>query len=102
MYLKDLNLLLRGSATQNRLIFQLCFIMPKIKLYIWVVLSEYKKQVVYYHKKRVFYYKKQKNKKQPKILFFFVFLVFYIFFMYKAMFWVVFYILYGWLHENNS
>ena len=22
--------------------------------------------------------------------------------MYKAMFWVIFYILYGWLHENNS
>ena len=30
-------LLLRGSATQNRLIFQLCFIMPKIKLYVCTV-----------------------------------------------------------------
>ena len=31
---------LRGSATQNRLIFQLCFIMPKIKLYVCRILCE--------------------------------------------------------------
>ena len=45
---------------------------------LWLVLSEYKKQV-FYHKKRVFYYKKQKNKKQSKILFF-SFFWFFIFF----------------------
>ena len=31
---------LRGSATQNRLIFQLCFIMPKINLYVCRILCE--------------------------------------------------------------
>ena len=31
---------LRGSATQNRLIFQLCFIIPKIKLYVCRILCE--------------------------------------------------------------
>ena len=31
---------LRGSATQNRLIFQLCFIMPKLKLYVCRILCE--------------------------------------------------------------
>ena len=29
-----------GSATQNRLIFQLCFIMPEIKLYVCRILCE--------------------------------------------------------------
>ena len=29
-----------GSATQNRLIFQVCFIMPKIKLYVCRILCE--------------------------------------------------------------
>ena len=57
---------------------------------LWLVLSEYKKQVV-------FYYKKQKT--IQNLVFFVFFFIF--FFMYKAMFWVVFYILYGWLHENN-
>ena len=47
---------------------------------LYLVLSEYKKQVVFYHKKRVFYYKKQKNKKQSKILFF-SFFSFFIFFL---------------------
>ena len=70
-------------------------------LMLSLVLSEYKKQVVFYHKKRVFYYKKQKIKNNPKSCFF-RFFGFLYFFMYKAMFWVVFYILYGWLHENNS
>ena len=31
---------LRGSTTQNRLIFQLCFIMLKIKLYVCRILCE--------------------------------------------------------------
>ena len=31
---------IRESATQNRLIFQLCFIMPKIKLYVCRILCE--------------------------------------------------------------
>ena len=31
---------LRGSTTQNRLIFQLCFIMLKIKLYVCKILCE--------------------------------------------------------------
>ena len=32
--------MLWGSAIQNRLIFQLCFIMPKIKLYVYRILCE--------------------------------------------------------------
>ena len=34
------SLILRGSTTQNRLIFQLCFIMLKIKLYVCRILCE--------------------------------------------------------------
>ena len=36
---------LRGSATQNRLIFQLFFFMPKMKLYVYRNLCENFRQI---------------------------------------------------------
>ena len=52
---KIIKCFLRGSATQNRLIFQLCFIMPKIKLYVCRILCENFRQIGQKMKKVIAY-----------------------------------------------